>query len=151
MPSSSDASAEVFGHYIQRNGGTWEPLLSESSALFGHTVEDNISSVEKELESNAARLNQLHHILYWSSAPNGSSDATQQGSEAKTSVSVKFRSLLHLACYHGSLRVVSYLLSKGADARLKSPGDGQTAHDVSRLEKKGLDPALKINATLASV
>lgn len=150
MPSS-DASAEVFGHYIQRNG-SWEPLLSESSALFVHVVEDNISLVEKELESNGARLNQLHHILYWGSAPNGSSElATQQGSEAKTSVSVKFRSLLHLGCYHGSLRVVSYLLSKGADARLKSPGDGKTAHDVSRLEKGLLDPALKINATLASV
>jgi hypothetical protein len=120
----------VFGHYISKDGAL-QPVLQESSELFAAIVGDSIAKVEEEFEPGPySRLNQLMPVLYWGSNTEPKADTTPNEASASTSVAVKSRTLVMLASFHGSLRVLSYLLSKGADPTIKSP-DGLTAYDVS--------------------
>jgi hypothetical protein len=120
----------VFGHYISKDGAL-QPVLQESSELFAAIVGDAIARVEDEFEPGPYnRLNQLMPVLYWGSNTEPKADTTPNEASASTSVAVKSRTLVMLASFHGSLRVLSYLLSKGADPTVKSP-DGLTAYDVS--------------------
>lgn len=66
LTSSSDS---VFGHYVQHNGTSWEPLLSESSALFRAVVEDDVHTLEKEVAADASKVNAFFVLLYWGSRP----------------------------------------------------------------------------------
>ena len=130
------ASDSVFGHYVQQ-GQIWEPLLSESSPLFRAVVEDDAHAVEADLGTEpSAKVNQFYVLLYWGSRPDASSSATPeqtntQGEDAvKPPVTVKQRTLLMIAAFHGSMRVLSLLAISGADPGIVSP-DGMTACDLA--------------------
>lgn len=122
------APESVMGHYMQQ-GQQLLPLLGVSGALFNAVVSDVDSIVEQELEANPQKLNQEFLILCWNqdiaNSPEG--DAAES-LPSKPNASVIHRTLLMLACYHGSLRVVSLLLSKGTDPLAKAQ-DGVTARE----------------------
>lgn len=122
--AAAAADGVVFGHYIHSQDGSWKPVLSESSELFKAIVSDAITQVEEEFEP--ARLNSFFTLLYWGSNQVEKADTK----DASTNVSVKHRTLVMLAAFHGSMRVLSFLLSKGGDPGLTSP-DGLNAYDVS--------------------
>lgn len=130
--SGVSGSDSVFGHYIQQ-ASTWEPLLSESSALFRAVVEDDAATVEAEIGADTARVNAFYVLLYWGSQPQNGQSKGEEGStevSMKPAVTVKQRTLLMIAAFHGSMRVLSLLAVNGADPALASP-DGMTAYEVS--------------------
>ncbi len=139
----------VLGHYSCVLGSPLQPLLAESSALFRAVVEDDLQAVcaWPSLEAESARM---HNVLHWTSMPeepqqqrtasgrssSAGADAAPEGGPSgsrsgnKPVVTVKQRTLLALAAYHGSVKVLKLLLgAKGVDARLRMP-DGQTAGTV---------------------
>lgn len=128
-------SDQVFGHMMQAGKG-WKPLLPESSSLFCDVVGDRLGAVEAVLELDAGKLHALFLVLHWADASAGEAgkDAAASGGEAggaaRATVAVKHRSLLMMAAQSGSLRVLAYLLAKGAEPSRKAP-DGLTAYDVS--------------------
>ncbi|GFR42124.1 hypothetical protein Agub_g2967 [Astrephomene gubernaculifera] len=131
--------SEVIGHYlIPAHGRPAQPLLHESTALFQDVVSDKLSTVESAIEADAGKLNQFFLILHWASDVKGGAgpspenvDAGDAGAAAaKASVTVKQRTLLMIAAHAGSLRVLAYLLARGAEPSRKSP-DGLTAYDMA--------------------
>ena len=132
--------SEVIGHYlVPAHGRPAQPLLHESTVIFQDVVSDKLSTVEVAVEADAGKLNQFFLILHWASdVKGGTGPGLDSGAEvldanaamAKASVMVKQRTLLMIAAHAGSLRVLSYLLSRGAEPSRKSP-DGLTAYDVS--------------------
>ena len=129
--SSVSGSDSVFGHYIQQ-ANTWEPLLSESSALFRAVVEDDAANVEAEIGVDTSRVNAFYVLLYWGSQPQNGQSKEEVSNEVsmKPAVTVKQRTLLMIAAFHCSMRVLSLLAVNGADPALASP-DGMTAYEVS--------------------
>lgn len=127
----------VFGHYLAA-GEKLSPLLPESSSLFRALVSDSVHTVESEVEADSSKISSFFLVLHWSAPDSAPANEAQPEGEAKpaeapapaAAVNPKHRTLLQLACSHGSLRVISYLLLKGAEPTLKSP-DGLTAYDVS--------------------
>ncbi|PNH10713.1 Zinc finger CCCH domain-containing protein 24 [Tetrabaena socialis] len=129
---------EVIGHYlVPAAGRPAQPLLHESTSLFQAVVSDRLSKVESAVEADAAKLNQFFLVLHWASDVKGACpeptaeplDAAAAAA-AKASVMVKQRSLLMIAAHAGSLRVLAYLLARGAEPGRKSP-DGLTAYDMA--------------------
>lgn len=129
--NSMSASDSVFGHYVQQ-GHIWEPLLSESSPLFRAVVEDDARAVEADLGSDAAtKVNQFYVLLYWGSRPNATTtEQTNTEDGGKPPVTVKQRTLLMIAAFHGSMRVLAMLAVNGADPGIVSP-DGMTACELA--------------------
>lgn len=118
---------EVIGHYVPGQGGAdFTPALSQSSELFRSLVADDLTSFEKHVGSlGSFNSGSWHTVLYWSAAADG------QGSEPK--VEAKFRTLAMLATQHGSVRVLSYLLSRGSCPTDKAK-DGADCYLVSVLQ-----------------
>jgi len=125
------ASDSVFGHYVQQ-GNIWEPLLSESSPLFRAVVEDDARAVEADLGSDSAsKVNNFYVLLYWGSRPNANAnEQTNSEDGGKPPVTVKQRTLLMIAAFHGSMRVLAMLAVNGADPGIVSP-DGMTACELA--------------------
>ena len=135
-------SDQVFGHMMQQGKG-WKALLPESSSLFCDVAGDKLLGVESVVDADTSKLHSLFLILHWASDGSAPGAAAEQEAEpagdagspganaARASVNVKHRSLLMIAAYHGSLRVLAYLLAKGAEPSKKAP-DGLTAYDVSK-------------------
>lgn len=113
-------SDTVLGHYVADASGQWVPALQQSTELFKAVVNDDISKFERELDALGSGLLGAFTILYWSEG--------KGGEQATPQVQAKARTLLALAVYHGSLRVLSHLLSKGANP--KAGQDGQNAYEV---------------------
>ncbi len=111
MEHQSDA---VIGHYIESQAKQWIPALAQSTELFKAVVNDDITRLE---EIGDAGLLSYRTVLYWS-----------DGKEATPKVEAKSRSLAQIACKHGSLRVLSYLLSKGANPHAAK--DGLSCYEV---------------------
>lgn len=138
--SRTNEESEVIGHYlVPAHGRPAQPLLHESTALFQDVISDKLVAVETAVESDVAKLNQFFLVLNWSSDAKGSgspeaqdsADATAASAAAsKASVMVKQRTLLMIAAHAGSLRVLSYLLAKGAEPGRKAP-DGITAYEMA--------------------
>eukprot|EP00210_Caulerpa_lentillifera_P005105 g4877.t1 len=130
-----NASDSVFGHYVQQ-GNLWEPLLSESSPLFQAIVNDDANTVEADLGTDSSKANQFYVLLYWGSRPANttSSSSTEHPNQSedglKPAVSVKQRTLLMIAAFHGSMRVLALLAVNGADPATVSP-DGLTAYQLA--------------------
>lgn len=132
--------SEVIGHYlVPAHGRPAQPLLHESTVLFQDVVSDKLSSVEAAVEADIGKLDQFFLVLHWASDVKGGSNSGVEtgaealdanGASAKTSVMVKQRTLLMIAAHAGSLRVLAYLLARGAEPSRKSP-DGLTTYDVS--------------------
>lgn len=134
--------SEVIGHYlVPANGRPAQPLLHESSSLFVNVVSDKLSAVESVVEADTSKLQTFYLILHWASSPDGQgvTGSTQEAcagsldaaaAAGRASVTVKQRTLLMVAAHSGSLRVLAYLLARGAEPSRKSP-DGMTAYDVS--------------------
>ncbi len=137
--SPTNEESEVIGHYlVPAHGRPAQPLLHESTALFQDVISDKLVAVENAVESDVAKLNQFFLVLNWgsdakgSSSPDGQENADAAAATAaasKASVMVKQRTLLMIAAHAGSLRVLSYLLAKGAEPGRKAP-DGITAYEV---------------------
>eukprot|EP00210_Caulerpa_lentillifera_P004496 g4290.t1 len=131
--NAMNASDSVFGHYVQQ-GHLWEPLLSESSPLFRAIVNDDARVVEAELEPDSTKANQFFVLLYWGSRPTSpeATSTVQTPSEdgTKPAVTVKRRTLLMIAAFHGSMRVLALLAVNGADPATVSP-DGLTAYQLA--------------------
>jgi hypothetical protein len=118
---------EVIGHYVPGQGGAdFAPALHQSSELFRSLVADDLTSFEKHVGSlGSFNSGSWHTVLYWSAAADG------QGSEPK--VEAKSRTLAMLATQHGSVRVLSYLLSRGSCPTDKAK-DGADCYLVSVLQ-----------------
>ncbi|KXZ44734.1 hypothetical protein GPECTOR_63g59 [Gonium pectorale] len=139
MAHPNEAS-EVIGHYlVPAHGRPAQPLLHESTSLFQDVVSDKLSTVESAVEADADKLNQFFLILHWASDVKGASGpggepAAESGdvgaAVGKASVMVKQRTLLMIAAHAGSLRVLAYLLARGAEPSRKSP-DGLSAYDMA--------------------
>ncbi|CAD7700682.1 unnamed protein product [Ostreobium quekettii] len=131
--STVSGSDSVFGHYIQQ-AASWEPLLSESSALFRAVVEDDAAHVEAEIGADAARVNAFYVLLHWGSQPQGGAGGKEEApggdGSMKPAVTVKQRTLLMIAAFHGSMRVLSLLAVNGADPAVVSP-DGMTSYELA--------------------
>jgi hypothetical protein len=104
----------VVGHIVSSNCG-WIPALEQSTELFQAVVSDDISKLETLFDASTCLTTGVP-VLYW-------------GADKK--VEVKSRTLAMLAAQHGSLRVLSFLLSKGADPKQMSI-DGLTCYEVGR-------------------
>lgn len=102
----------VVGHIVSSNCG-WIPALEQSTELFQAVVSDDISRLETLFDASTCLTTGVP-VLYW-------------GADKK--VEVKSRTLAMLAAQHGSLRVLSFLLSKGADPKQMSI-DGLTCYEV---------------------
>eukprot|EP00878_Enallax_costatus_P006908 GHUV01007238.1.p1 GENE.GHUV01007238.1~~GHUV01007238.1.p1 ORF type:complete len:126 (-),score=11.59 GHUV01007238.1:615-992(-) len=113
-------SETVLGHYVADATGQWVPALQQSTELFKAIVNDDINPFESEFDALGSGSLGAFTILYWSEG--------KGGEQATPQVQAKARSLLALAVHHGSLRVLSYLLSKGANPRAGQ--DGQSAYEV---------------------
>eukprot|EP00879_Flechtneria_rotunda_P008263 GHRR01008656.1.p1 GENE.GHRR01008656.1~~GHRR01008656.1.p1 ORF type:complete len:507 (+),score=133.37 GHRR01008656.1:159-1679(+) len=100
--------SEVIGHYVQ-SGDHWVPALDQSSKLFRAVVEDDITAFEAAVDLSTALC--WHTILCWC-----------EGQEATAKVEAKSRSLAMLATQHGSLRVLSWVLSKGVNPKQQRDG-----------------------------
>lgn len=147
--SRTNEESEVIGHYlVPAHGRPAQPLLHESTALFQDVISDKLVAVETAVESDVAKLNQFFLVLNWSSDAKGSgspeaqdsADATAASAAAsKASVMVKQRTLLMIAAHAGSLRVLSYLLAKGAEPGRKAP-DGITAYEVIAEDANNTNP-----------
>eukprot|EP00798_Chlamydomonas_sp_ICE-L_P020579 gene20579-27376_t len=104
-----DQSGKVAGHYYRGPTG-WHALFNgpdSYSPFFKAITEDNINFVEAEIAAKPGLLNATITVLYW-----GENDGD---TSISTSCSVKSRTPLMVAAYHGALRVLALLLSKGAD------------------------------------
>lgn len=119
---NSDA---VLGHYTLQKT-LWQPALHDSSSLFQAITSDASAPIEQLIEKDPSKLNSFRLLLYWGSSPGDQLELQ----ESHTAVTVKHRTFLMLAAYHGSLRVLSFLLSQGANPKVQSP-DGLSAYDVS--------------------
>lgn len=118
----------VLGHYTLQ-GSAWQPALQESSTLFKAIVSDTAGPIEQLIEKEPTKLNVFRLVLYWDSSALATGEENK-AEEPNTAVNVKHRTLLMLAAFHGSLRVLSCLLSQGADPKVATP-DGLTVYDVS--------------------
>lgn len=117
----------VFGHYVHKKGDSkWEPLVDQSRELFRAVVADDHLRVEEEVKADPSKAKAVFILLYWG----GNGGDAQNGEAAKTNVTVKQRSLLMLAAYHGCLRVVSTLVMNGAMPGQLS-ADGLNAYQVT--------------------
>ncbi len=133
MEAITASDSNVLGHYCRagNSDSEWQPVLGEatSTPLFTAVVEDSISTVESYFERDLSRINAFSLLLYWGAE--GEDEKNTQGAQTDQGpqkVQVKPRTLAMIAAYHGSLRVLAFFLSKGADPRLKTP-DGLTAAD----------------------
>lgn len=117
-------SETVLGHYVANATGQWAPALQQSTELFKAIVNDDINSFEEEYKALGSGSLGAFTILYWSE---GKAD------QASPQVQAKARNLLSLAVFHGALRVISFLLSKGANPRTGQ--DGQSAYEVRSLSR----------------
>lgn len=98
----------VFGHYVHKKGESkWEPLIEQSRELFRAVVADDHMRVEEEVKADPSKAKACFILLYWGGAAG-------DGDSSKTNVTVKQRTLLMLAAYHGCMRVVSTLVMNGA-------------------------------------
>jgi hypothetical protein len=121
---------QVIGHYVPAEGGEgWQAALAQSTELFRSLVADDLAAFERHLaaldpsEHSSSSSSSWHTVLFWSAAN------PEQQNEAK--VEAKSRTLAMLATQHGSLRVLSYLLSKGSCPTEKAPKDGADCYAVS--------------------
>lgn len=123
MSSLPEYSADsVFGHYVhKKTGERWEPLVEQSRELFRAVVADDHLRVEKEIKADPGKAKASYILLYWGGG--------ESGEAAKANVTVKQRTLLMLAAYHGCMRVVSTLVMNGAMPAQMS-ADGQDAYKV---------------------
>lgn len=123
----SEISSTVLGHYVFADG-TWSPALQQSTELFKAVVADDISSFEREIDAFEAAHLRWWSVLYWSDS----------SKEAAPRVEAKTRSLAMIATQHGSLRVLSFLLSKGCNPTECCPGAqaGNGCYEV-RVGSKG--------------
>jgi ankyrin repeat protein len=114
----------VLGHFSVLNGKSYQALLPESSPLFCAVVSDNCELLETELSADPGIALRVYNVLEWSS--DGSKP--EQGTDS-SSITVKVRTLLHVAALAGAQGVAQLLLSRGADPLAKS-SDGQTPVSV---------------------
>jgi hypothetical protein len=102
-------TSEVIGHYVQQQGeggSQWVPALDQSTELFKAVIGDDISRVEQLYTGHGG--SSTHVCLFWG-------ESKEQAGAPR--VEAKNRSLAAIATQHGSLRVLSYLLSKGVNPR----------------------------------
>lgn len=119
----------VLGIYLAHTstqGSQLSPALQQSTELFKALVSDDLNAFESALGS--ASTNTWHTVLYVSGAD-------EEGAAPK--VEAKSRTLSMLAIQHNALRVLAFLLSKGADPGLLS-ADGLSAYQVCKLGEAGL-------------
>lgn len=115
--------AEVFGLYSQRSTGCYDPVFQGSHKLFIATVLDDINTVVAEVASEPSLLNRWHLVLHCAqqhTAP-GEMNGDQHANHGSLGVSFKSRTLTMIAAAHASLRVLSYLLSRGSDPSVVAP------------------------------
>lgn len=123
----------VFGHYVHKKAGErWEPLVDQSRELFRAVVADDHLRVGKEIKADPGKAKASYILLYWGGAAGG-----EGGEAAKANVTVKQRTLLMLAAYHGCMRVVSTLVMNGAVPGQVS-ADGQDAYKVRGNRRGGI-------------
>eukprot|EP00798_Chlamydomonas_sp_ICE-L_P011399 gene11399-12100_t len=109
MKLDEQGDNKVAGHYYRVTQG-WRALFNEPdsfSPFFRAIVDDKVHFIEQEIGNKPELLNQAITVLFW-----GENDGE---ASISTSCSVKSRTPLMVAAYHGALRVLSLLLSKGAD------------------------------------
>lgn len=120
---------QVIGHYVVgQQGEGWQAALAQSTDLFKALVADDLTAFEKQLASlGPGAHSSWHTVLCWS-AP-----SPEQQNETKA----QSRTLAQLATQHGSVRVLSYLLSSGADPAQKAR-DGADCYTVRAVSQWGL-------------
>lgn len=119
---------QVLGHSILQ-GTAWLSDLQESSSLLKAIVSDASAPIETLIQgkdSSGSFLNAFRLLLYWDSGPG---DGKNQ-QEPNPAVNFKHRTLLMLAAFFGSVRVLALLLSLGADPNIQAP-DGPTVYDFA--------------------
>lgn len=117
---------QVVGHYVPcQDGQGYKAVLANSTDLFKALVNDDLQEFEKLFASPESGVScsssSSHTVLFWSAS-------TSSQDEAK--VEAKSRTLAMLATQHGSVRVLSFLLSKGS-CPTEQAKDGQTCYTVS--------------------
>jgi hypothetical protein len=117
---------QVIGHYVPAEGEGWQAALAQSTELFRSLVADDLAAFKRHLaasDPSEHSSSSWHTVLFWSAAN------PEQQNEAK--VEAKSRTLAMLATQHGSVRVLSYLLSEGSCPTEKAPKDGADCYAVS--------------------
>jgi hypothetical protein len=117
------ATDGVLGHFSVLNGKSYQALLPESSPLFVAVVTNDVEALSKELSTDPGIALRVYNVLEWSS------DGSKPEQTDSSSISVKLRSLLHVAALAGAQGVAQLLLSRGADPLAKS-SDGNTPATV---------------------
>jgi hypothetical protein len=133
---------QVIGHYVpagQEEGSSgWRAALAQSTDLFRALVSDDLTAFEKHLGSlGPSAHSSWHTVLFWSAPPHTAAAAGEDEAPSKVEAVARSRTLAMLATQHGSVRVLSYLLSSGADPTTKAK-DGADCYTV-RL--RGVAPA----------
>lgn len=132
---------QVIGHYVpagQETGSSgWQAALAQSTDLFRALVSDDLTTFEKHLGSlGPSAHSSWHTVLFWSAAPHAAEENEAAG---KVEAVARSRTLAMLATQHGSVRVLSYLLSSGADPTTKAK-DGADCYTV----REGVAPVLAL-------
>lgn len=122
---------QVIGHYVpagQETGSSgWQAALAQSTDLFRALVSDDLTTFEKHLGSlGPSAHSSWHTVLFWSASPHAAEENEAAG---KVEAVARSRTLAMLATQHGSVRVLSYLLSSGADPTTKAK-DGADCYTV---------------------
>lgn len=131
---------QVIGHYVPAEQGSsgWQAALAQSTDLFRALVSDDLTTFEKHLASlGPSAHSSWHTVLFWSAPPHAAEENEAAG---KVEAVARSRTLAMLATQHGSMRVLSYLLSSGADPTTKAK-DGADCYTVSGAGVAPADPA----------
>ena len=121
---------QVIGHYVPgQDGQGWKAVQANSTDLFKALVQDDLQAFEKLFASSepgvpSCSSSSWHTVLFWTSA------ADSKDGEARARTEAKSRTLAMLATQHGSVRVLSFLLSKGS-CPTEQAKDGADCYTVS--------------------
>jgi hypothetical protein len=130
-------SSSVIGHYVKHGSGLL-PALAQSTPLFKGICCDNLEAVQDALAPGAP-VDEWMSVLVWDAQeaaqhqPQPDTHPDQAAGEQQTAqVQVKPRTLAMIAAFHGSERVLGFLLGQGANPRLRTPdAEALCCYDVS--------------------